>query len=130
MSVPGADRLAGLIYEEMLVSLAPFDADWSGGEIQGARSRVDPGTGTDYYGVLARAQMAAAIVEGVYISEPEEEALLKTDAFRQAYAEGVYRGVVRFLTTNDPGSSIHEPELFYADAGTVSGTGCVVPAQP
>ncbi len=129
MSVPGADRLAGLIYQELMVSFAPFDANWSGGDIQGARARMDPDTGGDYYGIFARAQMAAAIVEGAYISEPEEEALLRTDDFRQAYAEGVYRGVVRFLTTDDPGSGIHEPELFTADAGTVSGSGCVVPAQ-
>ena len=129
MSVPGADRLAGILYEELLLSLSSFDADWAGGDIQGARAREDPDTGGDYYGIFARAQMPAAIVEGAYISEPEEEALLRTDAFRQAYAEGVYRGVVRFLTTDDPGSSIHEPELFTADAGTVSGSGCVVPSQ-
>jgi N-acetylmuramoyl-L-alanine amidase len=129
MSVPGADRLAGILYEELLVSFAAFDVDWSGGDIQGARAREDPDTGGDYYGIFRRAQMPAAIVEGAYISEPEEEALLRTDAFRQAYAEGVYRGVVRFLTTDDPGSSIHEPELFTADAGTVSGSGCVVPSQ-
>ena len=44
------------------------------------------------------------IVEGVYISEPDEEELLASGEFRQAYAEAVYRGVVRFLTTADTGA--------------------------
>jgi hypothetical protein len=70
------------------------------------------------------------IVEGVYISEPEEEALLATAEFRQAYAEAVYRGIVRFLTTNESGAGVNEPEMFHADAGTVSGNGCELPAQP
>ncbi len=126
----GSDRLAGLIYEELLRSFAAFDADWSGGELQGARARVDPDTGDDYYGILRRATMPAVIVEGLYISEPEEEALLATPEFRQAYADAVYRGIVRFLTTADEGTGINRPEIFPADAGTVSGNGCQLPVQP
>ncbi len=126
----GSDRLAGLIYEELLRSFAAFDADWTGGELLGARARIDPDTGDDYYGLLRRATMPAVIVEGVYISEPQEEALLATPEFRQAYADAVYRGVVRFLTSADVGADVNRPELFYSDAGTVSGNGCSLPAQP
>ena len=128
--IEGSDRLAGIIYEELLLSFSEFTADWSGGELQGARARVDPETGDDYYGLLRRATMPAVIVEGVYISEPEEEALLATPEFRQAYAEAVYRGVVRFLSTDDPGSGINRPEIFFDNAGTVSGNGCTLPEQP
>lgn len=126
----GSDRLAGLIYEELLRSLGAFEANWSGGEILGARSRIDPDTGDDYYGLLRRATMPAVIVEGVYISEPEEEALLATPEFRQAYADAVYRGVVRFLTSTEVGAEVNRPEVFHADAGTVSGNGCTLPEQP
>ena len=126
----GSDRLAGIIYEELLLSFSSFTADWSGGEIPGARSRLDPDTDEDYYGLLRRATVPAVIVEGVYISEPEEEALLATEEFRQAYAEAVYRGVVRFLTTDDPGAEPNPPEYFYYDSGTVSGDVCIVPEQP
>jgi N-acetylmuramoyl-L-alanine amidase len=90
----GSDRLAGIIYEELLLSFSNFDADWSGGELPGARARLNPETEEDYYGLLRRATVPSVIVEGVYISEPEEEALLATEAFRQAYAEAVYRGQV------------------------------------
>lgn len=129
-SVPGSDRLASLIHQELLRGFAAFTADWKGGLIPGARARIDPGTDTDYYGILRRANMPAAIVEGVYISEPEEEALLRTDEFRQAYAEGVYRGIVRFLTTPDFGEEINEPEVFTSDAGTPNTSACGVPRQP
>lgn len=128
--VDDSDRLAGLIYEELLLSFAAFDANWSGGELLGARARLDPETGEDYYGLLRRATMPAVIVEGVYISEPEEEALLDDPGFRQAYAEAVYRGTVRFLSTADAGASVNDPEYFHYDAGTVSGNGCQLPAQP
>lgn len=129
-AVDGSDRLAGIIYEELLLSFSAYDADWSGGELPGARARLNPETEEDYYGLLRRATVPSVIVEGVYISEPEEEALLATESFRQAYAEAVYRGVVRFLTTDDPGAEPNQPEYFYDDAGTVSGSVCVVPEQP
>ncbi len=126
----GSDRLAGLIYQELLLSFSPYDVAWTGGEELGARARIDPETGDDYYGLLRRATMPAVIVEGVYISEAEQEALLATPEFRQSYAEAVYRGLVRFLTTNDSGTGVHDPEMFYQDAGTVTGNGCELPAQP
>lgn len=130
VAAEGSDRLAGLIYEELLRSFSSFDADWSGGELLGARARLDPATGEDYYGLLRRATMPAVIVEGVYISEPQEEALLASEEFRQAYAEAVYRGVVRFLSTEDEGAQPNAPEDFPYDAGTVTGNGCALPAQP
>jgi len=125
----GSDRLAGIIYEELLRSFSVFDADWSGGELPGARARIDPATEDDYYGLLRRATTPSVIVEGVYISEPEEEALLATAEFRDAYAAAVYRGVVRFLTTTDT-AEVNEPEYFPDDAGTVTGNVCELPAQP
>jgi N-acetylmuramoyl-L-alanine amidase len=128
--VDDSDRLAGLIHEELLLSFAAFDADWTGGELLGARARLDPDTGDDYYGLLRRATMPAVIVEGVYISEPDEEALLDDPSFRQAYADAVYRGTVRFLSTADSGASVNDPEYFHDDAGTVSLNGCQLPAQP
>ncbi|MDX2343473.1 MAG: N-acetylmuramoyl-L-alanine amidase, partial [Acidimicrobiia bacterium] len=109
----GSDRLAGLIYEELLRSFAEFDADWRGGDLLGARARLDPETDDDYYGLLRRATMPAVIVEGVYISEPDEEALLATEDFREAYAEAVYRGVVRFLSTAESGADVNSPEYFH-----------------
>ena len=99
-------RLGALLYEEVLRSMSAFEADWSAGDLVGAIARYNPDTGEDYYGLLRRATMPSAIVEGLYLSEPEEEALLATEEVKQAYAEGVYRGVVRFLTTDDAGTGL------------------------
>lgn len=126
----GSGRLAGLIYQELLLSFSHYDISWTGGAELGARARIDPETDDDYYGLLRRATMPAVIVEGVYISEEEQEALLATPEFRQSYADAVYRGIVRFLTTDDAGTGVHDPEMFYQDAGTVTGNGCELPAQP
>ncbi|MFV2070954.1 MAG: N-acetylmuramoyl-L-alanine amidase, partial [Pirellulales bacterium] len=112
LAAQDSDRLAGLIYDELVKSLAPFDANWYGGTVLGARARMDPSTGIDYYGLLRRAEMPSVIVEGAYLSEPEEEALLKTDDFQEAYAEGVYRGIVRFFTTADASANVSQPEPF------------------
>lgn len=125
-----SDRLAGIIYEELIKSLSGFEANWKGGELLGARARLDPDSGEDYYGLLRRATVPSVIVEGAYISEPDEEALLASGEFRQAYAEAIYRGVVRFLTTAETGAEPNRPEYFPYDAGTVSGDVCTVPAQP
>lgn len=129
-SVDGSDRLASLIHQELLRSFEEFDVDWKGGLILGARTRIDPETDTDYYGILRRANMPAVIVEGAYISEPAEEELLRTDTFRQAYANAVYRGILRFLSTPEEGERINDPEVFTSDAGTVSSSACQVPRQP
>jgi N-acetylmuramoyl-L-alanine amidase len=130
VGVAGSDRLAGLIYDEMIRSLSHYEVQWHGGDELGARARTDPDTGDDYYGVLRRAEMPAAIVEGAYISEPDEEALIGTEDFRETYAEAVYRGLVRFLTTDDTSDSINPPQPFPDDAGTVNTDACVEPAQP
>lgn len=129
LAAQDSDRLAGLIYDELVKSLAPFDANWSGGTALGARARMDPSTGIDYYGLLRRAEMPSVIVEGAYLSEPEEEALLKTDDFQEAYAEGVYRGIVRFFTTADVSANVFQPEPFPDDSGTVSSGSCKIPSQ-
>lgn len=122
-------RLGSLLYEEVLRSLSAFEADWSSGDLVGAIARFDPETGDDYYGLLRRATMPAAIVEGLFLSEAEEEALLATDEVQQAYAEGVYRGVVRFLTTDESGTGLRPPDP-YPEERTPTGTSaCVVPSQ-
>jgi hypothetical protein len=83
--------------------------------------------GQDYYSILARSEQPAAIVEGAYISNPSEEALIMTDAFRQAYAEGVYRALVRFVTTDDYPIPAPEPEFFDVEGPPRSMDDCVVP---
>jgi N-acetylmuramoyl-L-alanine amidase len=123
---PESPRLGGLIVEELRSSLARFDADWVGGRGNGLESRVNI-DGEDYYTILEQAEVPSAIVEGAYLSNESEEALIMTDAFRQAYAEAVYRALVRFVTTDDYPIPAPEPELYDVDAPPRSMDDCVVP---
>jgi N-acetylmuramoyl-L-alanine amidase len=119
-------RLGGLLVDEVRRSLASFEADWVGGKAS-LVSRVDE-EGDDYYSILAQSEVPAAIIEGAYISNRSEEALIMTDGFRQAYAEGVYRALVRFVLTDDDPIPVPEPELFDPDAPARSMDDCVTPS--
>ncbi len=124
-------RLSGLILEEMRRGFSAFEADWVGDDDAGAKVRVKE-NGMDIYGILRLSEVPAVIAEGVYISNESEEALLDTPEFRQAYADAVYRALVRFITTNDGGSGFVDTEPFTA-GGLSSGAPvqeCTVAAQP
>lgn len=124
---PDSPRLGGLIVEELRTSFSRFRADWMGSPGDGLVSRVDA-EGDDYYTILSLSEVPAAIIEGVYISNPSEEALAMTDEFRQAYAEAVYRGLVRFVTTDDYPIPPPEPQLWEVDRPAPSMSDCRVPA--
>jgi N-acetylmuramoyl-L-alanine amidase len=130
LSVDGSDRLASLIDEELVRSFDPYATEWQGSGIQGTASRRDVDTGSDFYGLLRRSEAPAVIIEGVYVTDPAQNQLLRTTVFRQAYAEGIYRGLVRFLTTDETGSPINEPIDFQGNVGSPTTTNCVVPEQP
>jgi N-acetylmuramoyl-L-alanine amidase len=124
-------RLSGLILEEMRRGFSAFEADWVGDDDAGAKVRVKE-NGQDIYGILRLSSVPAVITEGVYISNQSEEALLRTPEFRQAYADAVYRALVRFITTNDAGSGFIDTDPFTA-GGLSSGAPvqtCKVAAQP
>lgn len=123
-------RLAGLLVEEMRRGFARFEADWVGALDAGAKFRVRE-NGDEVYGILKRSEVPAVIAEGVYISNPSEDALLGTPEFRQAYADAVYRALVRFVTTNDAGSGFTEPPPYRATPSSGGPqSNCKVPAQP
>jgi N-acetylmuramoyl-L-alanine amidase len=126
-------RFARIMVEELLRSFAPFDADWVGAVESGAKSRLSPREGNlQYYGILRRSTMPTVITEGAYIANQSEADLLAAAGFRQAYAEGVYRALIRFLTTDDVGGGRDlDPEIWRGDAGSGDARpDCVIPSQP
>lgn len=128
---PESRRLAGLLMEEFRRSFAPFDAAWMGDTDAGAKYRLRSDGSTDYYGILRNADVPAVIAEGAFISNESEEALLRTPEFRQAYADAIYRALVRFVLTDDPGSLYTEPYERFVDAGRGDPLPtCEIPAQP
>jgi N-acetylmuramoyl-L-alanine amidase len=125
-------RFATIMVEEFNRSFAPFGTDWVGVRDVGAKSRLSTkNPGKQYYGVLKRTEMPAVIAEGAFMSNRSEADLLATPEFRQAYAEAVYRAVVRFLTDDAFGDApSFDPKSWggFAGSGDARPT-CVIPSQ-
>ncbi len=126
---PVSRRLAGLLWEEFQVAFSPFGADWAVGDDPGARARQSVRTGDDFYGVLRRSEgIPAVLAEAVFLSDPEEEALLRTEAFRDAEADAITRAIVRLVSTDDQGSGFVATKVSDTPAGSGGGTaGCADP---
>lgn len=120
-------RLAGLIYEEVFLALSEYDADWASDDDAGAKYR--PGRNGDYYSMLRLpAPVTSVLVESAFISNPAESELLARDEVRQAEAEAVARGILRYLNTDDPGSGYVEPNPRTSPDGGDEGEPCADPA--
>ena len=63
---------------------------------------VNLGVKRAFFYVLVNTQMPSILAEVGFISNPEEEKLLKTNAYRQSIAEALYQGVKRFVESRSP----------------------------
>lgn len=126
---PQSRRLAGLLWEELQEHFSPFATEWAVGDAPGARARQSARTGDDFYGVLRRTEgVASVLVEAAFISNPTEDELLRTAAFRDAEARAIADAVLRLVTTPDPGSGYVPTKVSDSPAGGGGGpTGCVDP---
>ena len=131
--IPESRRLARIMVEEMRLSFSAFEASWVGAIQTGAKSRLSAREGNaQYYGILRRSEMPTVIAEGAYISNQSEADLLATPEFRQAYAEAIYRALIRFLTSDDTGEAEDsDPEIWAGTAGSGDARPeCEIPSQP
>ena len=55
-----------------------------------------------FFYVLINTEMPSILAEIGFISNPEEEKLLKTDSYRQAIAEALYQGVKKYVEARSP----------------------------
>lgn len=106
----GSRRLAGLLYEEVTATIARYEVSgWAATRHAGVKPRRNA-AGDDFYGILRRTQgTPSALLEVGFISHEPEERLYARPAVQQAVGEAVARGVVRFLTTADPGRGFIAP---------------------
>lgn len=125
---PSSKRLAGLVYEEVVRALSAYQVAWVADRDAGAKFRRNS-RGGDYYGILRQtAGVTSVLAELAYISNPAEAQLLVRPDVQQAEGEAVARGIVRFLTTSDPGSGYVTPYPRDEPAGPGGGdAGCVDP---
>jgi N-acetylmuramoyl-L-alanine amidase len=121
-------RLAGLVYEELFEAFSAYDITWAADRDAGAKYRP-ASDGGDYYGILRRsAGVPGVLSEAAFVTNPPEERLLSSAGFRRAEAHAIARAVVRFVTSDDPGSGFVEPYPRTQPAGPGGGAdGCVDP---
>ena len=121
-------RAAGLVYEELVAAFSSYPIEWGADFDAGAKYRPSA-KGGDYYGILSgSAGVPAVLSEAAFISNPPEEALLNDPVFQAVEAAAITRAVVRYVTTDDPGSGFVEPYPRTAPAGGGGGArGCVDP---
>ncbi|MDQ4070691.1 MAG: N-acetylmuramoyl-L-alanine amidase [Actinomycetota bacterium] len=115
-------RLAGLIYEEVVRALSQYKVAWVADTDAGAKYR--PGrSGGDYYAMLRQpGKVVSVLVEGAFVSNPPEAELLARPEVQKVEGEAIARGIIRYLTTRDPGSGFVEPYP-RVDPPSVPGTG-------
>jgi N-acetylmuramoyl-L-alanine amidase len=118
---PESKRLSGLLYEEIVKALSQYQAAWVADTDAGAKYRRNV-KGEDYYGILRRtAGVTGSLAELGFISNAPEEDLYRRADVQQVEGEAVARGIVRFLTTKDPGSGYTEPYPRDSPAGSGGG---------
>ncbi|MGH9320169.1 MAG: N-acetylmuramoyl-L-alanine amidase [Vicinamibacteria bacterium] len=93
-----SSRLAEIFQEELLTATS--------------LDLVNRGIKQNTFRVLKGATMPAVLVEVGFISNPEEEELLKSQAHQEKLAEALYRGVVRFKEVYE-----YQPQADGASAG-------------
>ena len=116
-------RLAGLLYEEVTATLARYEiAEWAATPWAGVKPRRNS-DGDDFYGILRRTHgTPTVLLEVGFISHRPEERLYSRPAVQQAVGEAVARGIVRFLTTADPGRGFIDPPRLADDKRAGGGT--------
>lgn len=120
---PTSKRLAGLIWEEVTRALAPYHLAWEGDTDAGAKYRLTT-SGGDYYAVLrAHPATASVLAELAFVTDPAEATVLARPDVQKAEGQAVARGIVRWLTTKDPGSGFVTPYPRTEPAGPGGGAG-------
>ena len=54
------------------------------------------------FAVLKAPDIPSVLIETAFISNPEEEALLNSDAYQEQLADAVMRGIERYFARNPP----------------------------
>ncbi|HVE93685.1 MAG TPA: N-acetylmuramoyl-L-alanine amidase [Acidimicrobiales bacterium] len=125
---PDAKRLGGLIYEEVVRALSQYQVAWQADTDAGVKTRVNT-RGGDYYAMLRQtAGTPSVLAELAFLSNPPEAELLARPDVQKVEGDAVARGIIRFLTTNEPGSGFTEAYPRTSPAGSGGGKGgCVDP---
>ncbi len=123
---PDSKRLAGLVYEEVVEAFAAYEIAWVADTDAGAKYRR--GERGDYYAVLRLPRdVVSVLVEAAFVSNPPEAELVSRPDVQRTEGEAIARGILRYLTTSDPGSGFTEPYPRTDPPGSGGVARCVEP---
>ena len=125
---PESMRLAGILFEEVQGALSQYDVAWAKTSNQGTRAFLRTSDGKDLFGILRLSEgLTSVIVEAVYLSNPPEAELMADPAVQRVEANAIAAGIVRYLTTDDPGSGHNGATRTSRVLTTGRRSGCVDP---
>lgn len=120
-----AQRLGGILYEEMFAAARKFPVAWVDNALDGVSTRLND-EGGDFYGIHRRTPGVTSIItEFLWLSNGAEAALLARDDVRDAEAEAIARGIDRWYRTENTGSGFLSPFVDTFDSGGGGFEGCV-----
>ena len=125
---PEAQRLAAIMYEEMVDSLDEFNVSWVSTVNEGASVRLRQ-DGQDLYGIHRFSpQVTSIITEYVYLSNPSESELMQRAELPEIEAEAIVDGLLRWWWTTDAGTSLGNRFVDGSSSGTGGFDNCVDPS--
>ena len=124
---PEASRLGGILFEEVVDAFDDFEADWVGTWRNGVGTRFNS-SGEDLYGIHRFTPgVPSVITEAGYLSNASEEALFIDNDVQWAHGKAIADGLIRWLTTDDPGSGYLSDFVDDSSSGTGGFDGCQDP---
>ena len=128
---PHGRRAAGVIYQAERRYIDTLSArvhdHWAARQNHGALYRL--GSDGDYYYLLRNSHVTWVINEAMFITDPNEEALVTTPSVRTGLASAIAGGILDYVGTPDPGSGWRTPIPQPPDPPAPGGSGtCVDPS--
>ena len=121
-------RFAGILVEETREEFSVFDIEWFAGVDAGAVYRPNTNTGADFYGMIRLPETTSVLAEMAFLGNEAEVDLIRSGELQQAEAIALSQAIIRWLTTDDPGSGFVEPSFSLLSAGGGGGvSGCEDP---
>lgn len=121
-----SQRLSRLVWSELVEALKAFKVNWVSDRQAGTRTRLNQ-HGRDYYALLRGSSVPAVIVETMFISNAEEEALLQNPQGQDAVAAALARSLRSYVDTSGPDITQPYPVVEPPTTGGLPPT-CVDPA--
>ena len=122
-----AQRLAAIMYEEMVDALDDFDVAWVSTVSEGASVRLRD-DGMDLYGIHRFSpEITSIITEFVYLSNAPEAALMQQPGMIEIEAQAIVDGLLRWWWTEDAGTSLGRSFTDSSSSGTGGFDGCTDP---